>query len=55
MGQCRNIAAGPGETADDQKILVPADQGRHCYSPVENEPARVSCRAFSAGWHHPLL
>jgi hypothetical protein len=41
MGQRRNIPAGPGETADDQKILVPTDQGRHCFAPVENEPTRV--------------
>jgi hypothetical protein len=36
-GQRRDIAARPGETADDQKILMPADQCRHGVTPVEDE------------------
>jgi hypothetical protein len=33
-GQSRDIAARARETTDDQKILVPADQGRHRVAPV---------------------
>jgi hypothetical protein len=36
-GQSRDVAARPRETADDQKILVAADQGRHRVPPVEDE------------------
>ncbi|HEX4617447.1 MAG TPA: hypothetical protein VH230_16220 [Stellaceae bacterium] len=36
-GQSSDVAARARETADDQKILVPADQGRHRVAPVEDE------------------
>jgi hypothetical protein len=46
-GQSRDVAARARETADDEKIIVPADQGRHGVPPVEDElrggrPVRAS-------------
>ena len=36
-GQRRDVAARPGETSNDQKIFVPADQSRDRVTPVEYE------------------
>ena len=36
-GQSRDVAARAREPADDQEILVPADQGRYRIAPVEDE------------------
>ena len=46
-GQSRDVAARARETADDEKIIVPADQGWHGVPPVEDElrggrPVRAS-------------
>ena len=52
-GQSCDIAARAGEPADDQKILVPADQRRHRVAPVEDEiqgdPPRFVALARSLG------
>jgi hypothetical protein len=51
-GQSRDVAARAREAADDQKILVPTDQGRNRIAPVEDE-LRVGRPPVAVIGHHP--
>jgi hypothetical protein len=55
LRQRRDIAAGAGEPADNQKIVVSADQGRDRIAPVEDEIRSDSGRRFPFDRHQCLL